>query len=161
MANDHKTCMSEVVTNLLLVKNLKVISEAKYDKIVEHLRPYMATDPKLRWWIKRKQFELISFLELNIAVIPKRCTYVTVGLLLLYFDILACFETPTQYLPVYSITHACNVYSNMLNALCLCTMNVLQGRFILIHYNVDVHKCSRFGPGAIHKVHHVILFRVT
>ena len=70
--------MSEVVTNLLLVQNSKVISEAKYDKIAEHLRPYAATDPKLRWWIKRKRFQLISVLELNIAVIPKRCTYVTV-----------------------------------------------------------------------------------
>ena len=71
--------MSEVVTNLLLVQNSKVISEAKYDKIIEHLqRPYAATNPKLRWWIKRKRFQLISFLELNIAVIPKRCTYVTV-----------------------------------------------------------------------------------
>ena len=49
MANDHKTYISEVVTNLLLVKNLKIISEAKYDKIVEHLqRPYAAIDPKLR-----------------------------------------------------------------------------------------------------------------
>ncbi|KAI0213778.1 hypothetical protein LSAT2_001146 [Lamellibrachia satsuma] len=55
------------------VQNSKVISEAKYDNIAEHLqRPYAATDPKLRWWIKRKRFQLIKFLELNIAVIPKR-----------------------------------------------------------------------------------------
>ena len=79
MANDHKICMSEVVTNLLSVKNSKVISETKYDEIVEHLqRPNAATDPKLRWWIKRKRFQLISFPELDIAdvlVIPKRGTY--------------------------------------------------------------------------------------
>ena len=80
MANDHKTCMSEVVTHLLSVKNSKVISETKYDQIVEHLqRPNAATNPKLRWWIKRKPFHLISFPELDIAdvlVIPKRGTYI-------------------------------------------------------------------------------------
>ncbi|KAI0213756.1 hypothetical protein LSAT2_001170 [Lamellibrachia satsuma] len=68
--------MSEVVTHLLSVKNSKVISETKYDEIVEHLqRPNAVTDPKLRWWIKRKRFQLISFPELDIAdvlVIPKR-----------------------------------------------------------------------------------------
>ena len=80
MANDHKTCMSEVVTHLLAVKNSKVISETKYDEIVEHLQqPNAATDPKLRWWIKRKRFQLISFPELDIAdvlVIPMRGTYI-------------------------------------------------------------------------------------
>ena len=80
MANDHKTCMSEVVTHLLSVKNSKVIAETKYDEIVEHLqRPNAVTDPKLRWWIKRKRFQLISFPELDIAdvlVIPKRGTYI-------------------------------------------------------------------------------------
>ena len=68
MANDHKTCMSEVVTHLLAVKHSKVISEEKYDEIVEHLQqPNAATDPKLRWWIKRKRFQLISFPELDIG----------------------------------------------------------------------------------------------
>ena len=80
MANDHKTCMSEVVTHLLSVKNSKVISETKYDEIVEHLqRPNAVTDPKLRWWIKRKRFQLISFPKLDITdvlVIPKRGTYI-------------------------------------------------------------------------------------
>ena len=57
MANDHKTCMSEVVTNFLSVKNSKVMSETKYDQIVEHLqRP-----------------------NGGVLVIPKRATYVTVG----------------------------------------------------------------------------------
>ena len=82
MANDHKTCMSDVLSDQY-VQNSKAISEAKHDQIVEHLqRPNAATDPKLCWWIKRKRFQLISFPDLNIAdvlVIPKRGMYVTVG----------------------------------------------------------------------------------
>ena len=54
MAGDHISYMSEVLASLLSSWNSKVISEAKYDKIVAHLsQPHAATDtadPKLRWW---------------------------------------------------------------------------------------------------------------
>ena len=60
-----------------------VISEAKYDKITVQLsQPHAETnavDSKLRWWIKRKRFQLFNFHEqdlINVLVIPKHCEFV-------------------------------------------------------------------------------------
>lgn len=92
MDTDHKSYMSDVLGRLLSSQNSKVIPEEKYGEIVRQLQHEAAptatssTDnPKLRWWIKRKRFQLVNFPELDLAdvlVIPKKGEFKT--LLVIY-----------------------------------------------------------------------------
>ena len=68
--DEHHRVVQECVTQLSSVNNSKVLSKDKYDQIVSQLSNSASTsnlNPKFRWWIKEKGYQLFNFPEIGLT----------------------------------------------------------------------------------------------
>lgn len=64
---EHRAHMDEIAGRLATSKTSKVLSDEKYDRIVSILKKESVSDRKLKFTVKKKNYQLATFVPLNLV----------------------------------------------------------------------------------------------